>query len=572
MAFNINIPGPKLIDLDLSTKLGDLGTTFRQNRDEAYAKDIFANLDLNDPAQVDRAVTQLAHLPQYAGLAQRIAESHQRAQERAATESIQRDYLGIAKSKEQREIEDTQRQIEAGKKFEAETAAEDARAEQARQERLRGRPAAPAPVRTFSEDEPTTYTPGGEAVKTRWWEEPAKPATPGPQSGLGGVSPLAAVGAMRAEPSPAELGVLPDTALGPSARGPQFAQAAGATRTDAVGGVPVRPVAGGTREPQLQEPSEEEIAYEERARRFNRRAADPSINAQQSASFRAIAAQAEKDRQRLEDQRHRIYNKRSEAIEKRQSASEKIEEEPKKKLIEKILNETQAIDKQEATLSQLAEIAKSPQYQTGLLGGIERTGASLLSQLGVRGSPTMAPGLLSRSFDSLSKRLTIEAAGEKGLGAQGFAVSDREFVAAAGPSVDDPAETAQTKIAIARAVNERKRQIIAIQRKGIALGKKTNEIDEAVATFAEENPLFAYKDGGLTPLGKRVNPALARSADSETASAAQTREKKASETGGGRTPSRDAIEYLRKNPGTARDFESHYGLSPGSAQQYLGGV
>jgi hypothetical protein len=97
MAFSINIPGPKLIDLGLYGKLSDIGSAFKESRDEALAKDVFANMRSDDPASVDEALQRLAHT-KYAPIIQRIAESHQQAKERAATQDIARGHLGVSQA------------------------------------------------------------------------------------------------------------------------------------------------------------------------------------------------------------------------------------------------------------------------------------------------------------------------------------------------------------------------------------------------------------------------------------------------------------------------------------------
>ena len=506
MAFNINIPGPKLIDLDLSTKLGDLGTTFRQNRDEAYAKDIFANLDLNDPAQVDRAVTQLAHLPQYAGLAQRIAESHQRAQERLATEDIARRGVAV-------------REGELGRGLAADRAAREQ--DEAFQRALQNRPALPpataddAPtissttgIRPSSESQPTTQIPGNRAVQERfptggrtgdWWDidaqapEPATPTTLGPRSSL------------------------QDTLGGGVSTGTLL----GETGQDVLRG-PTGPVAPAPEGPRLRPAGAREKALDAEIEYLSNVVAAAPDSARANA-IKVRLQILDNERKDLRKRREDLLARQEQSILKREERAAAIEEEPKKELGKKLVAETRSLDAQDTVLREIGAIARTPNYTGGTIGRLAAVDAAVIPQILPE---SMRPGFvqsfvdkgtLVRRVDTLNKALTKAESGEKGLGTQGFTDKDRDFVGAINPSVDDPQQVLRLKAEAGLAVTDRRRKIVQIVREGLSQGKTVAEIDDGIAKYAEKYPLFVTRDGKLTELGRKVNPALARSMESETA-------------------------------------------------------
>lgn len=60
MAFNINVPGPALIDTSsIGRSLSELGSTIGQIREDRAIKEALANLQSDDPASVDEAIRRL---------------------------------------------------------------------------------------------------------------------------------------------------------------------------------------------------------------------------------------------------------------------------------------------------------------------------------------------------------------------------------------------------------------------------------------------------------------------------------------------------------------------------------
>jgi hypothetical protein len=534
----IVLPKLEMVPVDFSW-LSELPKIYQQRREQEDFKAALADLESGDPTSMDAARIKLLRSgPQGAALwatmenLQRQREAtqsniaHQRAQEGTSARQV-----GVSEGRLEDERAAARRQRELEERFQRQSEAEDAADAAAAAARAAAR-ANKLPTTTGPAPSEPTVPKGGAGED--WWDEPEKPAAPappaipGPRSDLGGASPLAAAGAMRVEPGQGELSVSPDTFAAQSRLGPQFAQAAGATRTD-VPTVPttLAPVAAPPGRPkeqeiQMQEPSEEEIAHRAKARRLIRQSEDPALSAQGAAGRRAAAAMEETEAKRLEDIRKAIYLQRTKAAEQAASKREAVESKPLGEIIDRMVTGSGGIQRTKAVLDRMDVLSRDPSALSGEYGRAIAKSADdtaqtqqLLRNVGLEGMVPQAvkdlirrqsydPGMRFREFESLQQQLVQAQAGDKGFADKGLSTSDREAYERAVPSVDDSPKVRQSKIATMMAWEDRKEKIMEIQAKGIKRGLGPAEIMDGIAKYANKHSLMEASKQKLIELNERA--------------------------------------------------------------------
>lgn len=157
------------------------------------------------------------------------------------------------------------------------------------------------------------------------------------------------------------------------------------------------------------------------------------------------------------------------------------------------------------TLNYMENLTKDPNFYSGSGGDLATKGKQAFASMGVTAPDSAKPNEL---FGALSNKLTFDAAGGS-LGAQ-ISNSDVKFLQAINPNLATTPEGNRELIGYHRKVYERNQQTAKMARDYAKRngGRIDAGFDQQLADYAEKNPLFPQKQGGVPSAPRAGVPSI----------------------------------------------------------------